>query len=160
MRIVTLIAAALLAPLLAAACGTIEPGPPTGPPPGCNASPVFFHDHVWPEYLDRFGCGSASCHDARSGHGYFRLQPVAGVAAFDPATPISSWPDAWRFDLLNATRLLNCADPTSSQLLAVPEGKGQPHPGGDAVCADPMMLSCQTDHTSAETLFLAWAGAL
>src|SRR5262245_8955043 len=114
-------AGALLVLALAAGCDTIDPGPPTGPPPGCNAAPYFFVEQVWPNYLrpdapygTSKGCGQDSCHDAQSGRGYFRLQAVAYPPP-DPSfarQPISTWPAEWRDNLESATRLLNCADPT------------------------------------------------
>jgi hypothetical protein len=123
---------------------------------GCNASPAFFVEHAWPEYLDRYGCGRSDCHDADSGHGYFRLSSVAGAPAFDDRQPVSAWPAAWRANLASAARLLDCADPDSSLLLAVPEGRGQPHPPGDVVEGqDPAMM----DHATAERLFRDWAAA-
>jgi hypothetical protein len=141
---------AALVALCSAACGTIDPGPATGPPAGCNASPSFFVEHTWPEYLDRYGCGQASCHDAATGHGYFRLEPVAGATPFDAHQPTSTWPEQWRTDLAAAARLLDCADPGSSQLLLVPEGRGQPHPPGDVV----------SDHAAADALMAQWSRAL
>lgn len=133
----------------AGGCGTIDPGPPTGPPPGCNAAPYFFVERVWPDYLKPNTCGRADCHDAQSGHGYFRLQAVSEPIGFDPRQPSSTWPDEWRANLVSATRLLNCSDPTSSLLLAVPAGKGQPHPGGVAVA----------DYGASAQLFIEWASA-
>jgi hypothetical protein len=148
--------AALLLALGAAGCGIVDAGPPTGPPQGCNASPSFFVEHTWPEYLDRYpssgqGCGQASCHDAQSGQGYFRLSSVAAAPAFDDHQPTSAWPDAWRSNLMSAARLLNCSDPISSLLLTVPEGRGQPHPPGDVVGA--------TNHDTANQVIQDWANA-
>jgi hypothetical protein len=131
-----------------AACGTVDPGPSTGPPQGCNASPQFFAEHVWPEYLVADGCGASDCHDAATGHGYFRLGSVTGTT-FDPRLPTSMWPDVWRSNLQNAQRLLDCGDPAGSLLVTVPEGRGRPHPPGDVV----------KDHAQAEAVIAAWAAA-
>ena len=131
-------------------CDTIDVGPPTGPPMGCNASPSYFVQKIWPEYLVPNDCSKSDCHDALSGHGYFRLQSVDGVAAPDPTQPPASWPEPWRNNFISASRLVNCADPESSLLLAVPEGRGQPHPAGDVV----------KDHAAAEALFREWAKQL
>jgi hypothetical protein len=152
-----LLLAAALAP--GAGCGTVDVGPPTGPPMGCNASPVFFVEHAWPEYLDLMGCGASDCHDSDTGHGYFRLRSVAGSASFDPHQPTSQWPDAWRENLAAASRLLDCADPDASLLLAVPEGRGQPHPPGDVVKKCPPSAGACDPHATAETLFRDWAAA-
>jgi hypothetical protein len=120
---------------------------------GCAGSPTFFVSDVWPNYLDKFSCGKADCHNAQSGHGYFRLQVddngrVASPAPA-PSTPRGMWPDDWQLNYANSARLLNCGDPTGSLLLAVPEGKAQPHPGGVIVMG--------TDADDSEKLFTMWA---
>jgi hypothetical protein len=143
------VAALVLALLVTPACGTVDIGPTTGPPEGCNASPAFFVQRVWPEYLDKYGCGRSDCHDSVSGHGYFRLESVANQPSFDPTQPTSNWPEPWRFNLISATRVLNCADATSSLIDAVPTARGLPHPPGDVV----------TDHDAADKLMKDWAAA-
>ena len=132
------------------ACGTVDPGPPTGPPMGCNGSPAFFVSDVWPKYLDKFGCGKVDCHDSRSGHSSFRLQDVSMVPTPGAGDAPSTWPDEWRFNYVNATRQLNCSDPLSSRLLVKPEEAGVPHQGGKLVTG--------TDADAARTLFVEWAG--
>ena len=124
---------------------------------GCNGSPAFFASDVWPNYLARWKCGQSGCHDAQSGHGYFRLTdptcpvPVPGgeVCPPLPTTPLTQWTDNWRTNYQNSARFLNCGDPTASPLLIIPEGKGQPHPGG--------VIFAGQDATDAETLFTQWA---
>jgi hypothetical protein len=139
----------VFAAVATAGCGTVDPGPPTGPPAGCNAAPALFVQRVWPEYLERYGCAAASCHDAASGHGAYRLQPVADSPAFDARQPSTMWPPAWRENLVASSRLLNCADPGSSLLLVGAEGRSRPHPPGNVV----------TDHDGALALLRAWAAA-
>jgi hypothetical protein len=129
-----------------ASCGYVDPGPDVQPPAGCNAPSPFFVTDVWPKFFVAYGCGKSDCHDANSGHGFFRLQPVDGVAAPDPASPISTWPDAWRANFMAVESNLSCSDPTSSLVLAVPSGRGQPHPPGNVV----------TDIPGADKLFTTW----
>jgi hypothetical protein len=127
-------------------CGTIDPGPDVGPPAGCNAPPAFFVTDVWPKFFAQYQCGQANCHDATTGHGYFRLQPVAGIAAPDPMSPVSTWPDAWSANYQAVEQNLSCSNPTGSEVLSVPSGRGQPHPGGTVV----------TDIPGADMLFDMW----
>jgi hypothetical protein len=135
-----------LAAVSLAACGTIDPGPDTGPPMGCAAPPEFFVSDVWPKYFDQYGCGKSDCHDANTGHGFFRLQSLVGVTAPQPTDAVSSWPPEWSANFRAVQQNLSCADPLGSPVLAVPEGRGQPHPGGVVV----------TDPTSADALFMMW----
>jgi hypothetical protein len=130
----------------AASCGTVDPGPETGPPAGCNAPSAFFVSDVWPQYFDQYMCGRSDCHDASSGHGYFRLQNVSAVTAPQPTDPLSTWPMEWSANLLSVQHNLSCANPLESAVLAVPEGRSQPHPPGVTV----------TDPTSADALFQMW----
>lgn len=132
--------------LLFAGCDTVDVGPPTGPPSGCVAQPMFFVSDVWPKYFDNYTCGRSDCHDASSGHGYFRLQSVASVTAPQPTDPVSIWPAAWAANFQAVQQNISCANPLSSQVLVVPEGKGQPHPGGVVV----------TNPTDADALFVSW----
>ena len=127
-------------------CGTVDVGPDTGPPAGCNAPAPFFVSDVWPMYFDMYTCGRSDCHDASSGHGFFRLQDVSSVAAPMPATPINQWPTQWSANLSAVQQNVSCANPTGSVVLVVPEGRGQPHPPGVIV----------TDPTSANALFTMW----
>jgi hypothetical protein len=128
------------------ACETVDVGPDTVPGPGCIAKPEFFVSDVWPQFFDRYMCGRSDCHDASSGHGYFLLQSVAGVPAPQPNDPLSVWPAAWQANFQAVESNLSCANPTSSQVLVVPEGRGQPHPPGVVV----------TDPNSADDLFRMW----
>ena len=127
-------------------CGTVDPGPDTGPPQGCNAPSAFFVSDIWPKYFDAYGCGKSDCHDSVSGHGYFRLTSLAGVTTPAPTDPVSSWPMAWSDNFRNVQRVLSCANPTLSQSLAVPSGRAQPHPPGVTV----------TDIPGADALFRMW----
>jgi len=127
-------------------CGTVDVGPDTEPPSGCDAPAPFFVSDVWPNYFDNYGCGKSDCHDASSGHGFFRLQTVAGVPAPMPTDPLSTWPTAWAANLRAVQTNVSCANPTASAVLVVPEGRGQPHPPGDVV----------TDHAAADALFRMW----
>jgi hypothetical protein len=125
---------------------TIDPGPDVGPPAGCNAPPAFFITDVWPQYFQKYSCGQSDCHDAATGHGFFRLQDVSAVAAPDPNAPVSTWPDAWQANFRAVQQNLTCSSPTGSAVLAVPSGRGTPHPPGDIV----------TDHAGADALFTMW----
>jgi hypothetical protein len=144
----------LLGACVLAGCGTVDPGPDTGPPSGCNAPPAFFVSDVFPKYFASppatsggpYGCGRSDCHDASSGHGYFRLVDVSAVTAPQPTDPIGAWPMEWLTNLRNVEHNISCASPLDSQVLAVPEGRSQPHPPGTTV----------TDPTTADTLFEMW----
>jgi hypothetical protein len=132
-------------------CGKIDTGPETGPPTGCNARPDFFVSDVWPKYFQQGSisnqtCGNSDCHDASSGHGFFRLQSVAGVTAPQPTDPVSIWPTAWAANLRAVETNVSCANPTASVVLVVPSGRGQPHPPGNVV----------TDAPAADALFRMW----
>jgi hypothetical protein len=129
-----------------ASCGTVDPGPDVQPPAGCNAPPAFFVTDVWPKFFEAYGCGKSDCHDVTSGHGYFRLRPVDGIAAPDPASPISAWPEAWRANLMAVQANVSCSSPTSSPVLLIGSGRGQPHPPGNVV----------TDIAAADQLFATW----
>jgi hypothetical protein len=156
-----LFVAAGCAALVWAACGTIDPGPPTGPPMGCNGSPTFFLTDVWPKYLDKYTCGKSDCHDYNAGKSSFRLKnltdknecppPVDGMPYPTPmpTDAPANWPECWQFNYVNATRQLNCADPLSSRLLIKPEQRGTSHQGGSLVTGQ--------DATDAEMLFATWA---
>jgi hypothetical protein len=132
--------------LALAGCGTVDPGPDTGPPAGCAAPPPFFVSDVWPKYFDTYSCGKSDCHDSLSGHGYFRLESLAAVVAPQPTDPVNTWPSQWSDNLRAVQQNLSCADPTGSAVLAVPEGRGQPHPAGVVV----------TDQAAADALFSMW----
>jgi hypothetical protein len=129
-----------------ASCGTVDPGPDVQPPPGCNAPPAFFITDVWPKYFVPYTCGKSDCHDVNSGHGFFRLQSVDGIAPPDPQAPIGTWPDAWRANFMAVEANLSCSDVTGSPVLAVPSGRGEPHPPGTVVL----------DIPGADKLFQAW----
>jgi hypothetical protein len=124
----------------------VDPGPDTGPPQGCTTDPKLFVSDVWPQYFDRYSCGRSDCHDASSGHGYFRLQSLSGVIAPQPTDPVTIWPMSWSENLRAVQHNVSCTRPLESLVLAVPEGRGQPHPPGDVV----------TDHPFADALFMKW----
>lgn len=128
------------------ACGYVDPGPDVGPPATCNAPPAFFVTDVWPKFFVKYGCGMSNCHDAATGHGFFRLQDLTGVTAPDPASPVSTWPTQWQQNYNEVTANLSCASPETSPVLAVPAGQGEPHPGGTVV----------TDVPGADSLFQMW----
>ncbi|HZS36104.1 MAG TPA: hypothetical protein VFF06_04725 [Polyangia bacterium] len=128
------------------ACGTIDPGPDTMPPAGCEAPAPFFVSDVWPKYFDTYMCGKSDCHDSSSGHGYFRLQSVAGVPAPQPTDSVAIWPTAWQNNLLAIQHNVSCTNPTQSLVLTVPSGESQPHPPGVIVL----------DIPAATTLFTTW----
>lgn len=125
---------------------TIDPGPDVGPPAGCNAPPAFFVTDVWPKYFQKYSCGQSDCHDAATGHGFFRLQDVSAIAAPDPNSPVSTWPPQWQANFQAVQQNLTCSSPTGSAVVAVPSGRGTPHPPGDIV----------TDHAGADALFTMW----
>jgi hypothetical protein len=127
-------------------CGKIDTGPETGPPAGCNAPAPFFVSNVWPQYFDTYKCGQSDCHDASTGHGFFRLQSVAGLMAPQPTDPVSLWPTAWAANLRAVETNVSCANPATSVVLVVPSGRGQPHPPGNVV----------TDVPGADALFRMW----
>jgi hypothetical protein len=127
-------------------CGTIDVGPETGPPQGCNAPTAYFVSDVWPRYFERYSCGQSACHDAVSGRGYFRLQDVSKVTAPSPMAPLSAWPFEWQQNLKNVQQNLSCSNPTNSIVLAVPSGRSTPHPPGQTV----------TDLADADALFTEW----
>jgi hypothetical protein len=127
-------------------CDTVDLGPETGPPAGCDAPAPFFISDVWPQYFDHYGCGMSDCHDASSGHGFFRLQNVSSIAPPAPTDPLSTWPSAWAANLRAVQTNVSCANPGGSVVLVVPEGRGQPHPPGIIV----------TDPTAANALFQMW----
>jgi hypothetical protein len=132
---------------LLSAC-TIDPGPDLLPPATCNAPSAFFVTDVWPKYFAQYTCGKGDCHDATVGHGFFRLQSVAGVPAPDPASPVLSWPAPWQANLQAVLQNVSCSAPTTSLVLVVPSGRGQPHPAGTVV----------TDIPAADMLFQTWLG--
>jgi hypothetical protein len=146
LRVPSLFLIMAVAVLGVAGCDTVDTGPFTGPPAGCNAPAPFFVSDVWPKYFDQYMCGKSECHDSSSGHGFFRLQSLAGVTAPMPNDPINTWPTAWSANLLSAQQNVSCANPTSSLILTVPEGIGQPHPPGKVV----------TDTAAADQLFRTW----
>ncbi|MGZ3429141.1 MAG: hypothetical protein ACXVCV_20960, partial [Polyangia bacterium] len=69
-----------------------------------------------------------------------------GVPAPNPMAPVSTWPDAWQANFRAVQQNLTCSSPTSSAVLAVPSGRGTPHPPGDVV----------TDKPGAAALFNMW----
>ena len=143
----------LLLVLLCAGCGTVDPGPDTGPPQGCTKSPEYFVSTLWPQYFDHVftgtnKCGNADCHNASTGHGYFRLEDVSAVVAPQPTDPVVQWPTAWSDNLRAVEHNTSCSSPLTSAVLAVPEGNSQPHPPGDVIGPG--------NHAAAEMLFLMW----
>ena len=132
--------------LAIAGCGLVDPGPDTGPPAGCDAPPAFFVSDVWPKYFDTYTCGRSDCHDSSSGHGYFRLQSLAGVTAPQSTDPVALWPMPWQQNLQAVQHNISCTNPLQSPVLTVPSGLSQPHPPGVIV----------TDIPSADMLFTMW----
>ncbi len=131
---VAVAAAAVVAVVAAAAaCGTVDVGPDTEPPHGCNAPTTYFVTDVWPRYFAKYGCGMSACHDATSGRGFFRLHDVSMVTAPNPMAPLSAWPFEWQENLRNVQQNISCANPINSLVLAVPSGRSTPHPPGTTV---------------------------
>src|SRR2546428_7482558 len=108
-------------------CGPVDPGPDVGPPAGCNAPPAFFVTDIWPKYFQQYMCGQSDCHDAATGHGFFRLQPVGGVAVPDPNSPVSTWQPEWQANFRAVQQKLTCSSPSGSAGVADPTG-GRPAP--------------------------------
>ena len=129
-----------------AGCGTVDVGPQTDPPLPCNARSDYFVSDVWPKYFAQYGCNKASCHNASSGRGYFRLYDVSTVTAPAPTAPSSAWPFEWQQNLANVEQNISCANPTNSIVLTIPSGQSTPHPGGIVV----------TDVPGADQLFTTW----
>lgn len=136
----------ILALVLWAGCGTVDPGPDVATPPPCNAPTPYFVSDVWPRYFDRYSCGKSDCHDQSTGHGYFRLRPVNQVPAPQPTDPLAAWPDAWRFNYRSVTQNVSCANPIGSAVLMVPQQRT--HPGGLVVTG--------ADVATATELFRMW----
>jgi hypothetical protein len=53
---------------------------------------------------------------------------------------------AWQQNLQSVQHNISCTNPLQSAVLAVPEGRGQPHPPGVIVTAQP----------AADALFMMW----
>ncbi len=134
--------------LLLAACGTVDPGPDTMPPPPCDAPTPFFVSDVWPKYFDFYSCGKGGCHDASTGHGYFRLQSLAGVTAPMPSDSFAVWPPAWQQNLLAVQHAISCANPPQSLAITEPAQENKSHGGGQIVM--------QADLTNVNALFSTW----
>src|SRR4051812_41325973 len=145
--VATFIAGTTIACVALMSCGTVDPGPDVGPPAGCNAPPALFVTDIWPRYFQQYSCGQSDCHDAATGHGFFRLQPVTGVTPPDPNSPVSTWPDAWQANFRAVQQNLSCSSPTGSAGLAVSsQPRTPPPPRGN-----------RTQHPRAHHPFKNWA---
>lgn len=120
-------AVALAAFALAAGCTVPLGSTPDAAP--CAPSPAFFASDVWLRYLDANQCATSSCHAFDGGHGYLRFRPPGDPPA--PSARLADWPAAWRDNYYAATQLVRCERPLESRLLAVPDGKADPHPAED-----------------------------
>ncbi len=120
----------LLAALLGCGACTVDTGatPDAG---ACPANADFFVSDVWPRYFVPNQCANRGCHDFDNGHGYLRLHVPEPAPA--PGTTIDLWPIGWRENFLSALQLVDCANPTQSRLLLVPEGQSNLHPPGPVV---------------------------
>ena len=130
---------------------TIDPGPDLEPPMNsCNASSALFvqPDGVWDDFFVHYDCGRSSCHDSKSGHGFFRLADVSAVPRPAPGTPLGAWPTEWGANLMNIERFLSCSNPAGSDLITFPENLSGEHPGGTIIGA--------SDRASAEAIFEDW----
>jgi hypothetical protein len=131
-----------------ASCGTVDPGPDTMPPPPCNAPTPFFVSDVWPKYFDFYSCGKGGCHDASTGHGYFRLQSLSGVTAPQPTDSFAIWPTPWQQNLLAVQHVISCGNPTQSMAITEPAQENKQHGGGQVVM--------QPDLANVNALFSMW----
>jgi hypothetical protein len=122
-----------LGALAVSGCETIDVGPATAQLSNCEPPPGFFVSDVWPKFFDHYGCGKSGCHDASTGRSAFRLQSLTGVIAPLPTDPPSSWPAAWAANLLSVENNLDCAAPSASAVLVVPENQSGGHGGGTVV---------------------------
>jgi hypothetical protein len=122
-----------LAPLLslAAACETVDVGPPLADVNACRPSQAFFVEQIWPNFLAKdFGgkrCTDSACHDAGSGR---QLVLVAPTSAGTVPLP----PD-WAVLYKSVTEQLLCTNVASSPLLTRPDGR-QTHGGGKMIDQD------------------------
>jgi hypothetical protein len=113
----------------------------------CAPSTSFFVSDMWLGYFGRNQCATSSCHDFDGGHGYLRFHAPGTMP--DAASPIATWPPAWRDNYQQAIQLVRCDQPLSSRLLTVPEGKADPHPPGVSIDVP----------AAAELLFQEWVTA-
>jgi hypothetical protein len=114
-RTFVIAAAALLG--VALGCQTVDLGTPPADVNLCEPSQQFFIDSIWPMFLGNdYGgkhCYDSGCHDPGQGH------PLTLVNPIEPGTiPL---PMDWAANYASATHLMNCADPTDSNLLLYPE---------------------------------------
>lgn len=121
----------MLAALLGCGACTVDAGAP--PDAGaCPANADFFVSDVWPRFFVPNQCANRGCHDFDNGRGYLRLH-VPETPPPPPGSTIDTWPIGWRENFLSALQLVDCADPTHSRLLSVPEGQSNLHPPGPVV---------------------------
>ncbi|HVZ86613.1 MAG TPA: hypothetical protein VHG72_06580 [Polyangia bacterium] len=125
----SLVRAALLAALASAGCQTVDLGTPPADVNACEPSQQFFIDQIWPNFLGQtytggVHCYDSQCHDPGAGRQLSLTNPIeAGTVPL---------PTDWANNYASAASLMNCADPTSSLLLLVPEG-GMSHGGGTLI---------------------------
>jgi hypothetical protein len=120
--------------ILVGGCPTVDLGDQPIDPEVCHPSMQFFHDQIWPNYLERKDDASkscvaaAGCHQASSGRSALRLQ----------TNPVD---DAQNY--ANVTRFLDCSLPENSTLLTKPLVGGDPHGGGDIFTStsDPAVMT-------------------
>jgi hypothetical protein len=104
---------------LAAACGTVDVGPPLADVNACRPSQAFFAAEVWPNFLARDyqgkHCADSGCHDRGAGRELVLTAPTTPLAAPLPAD--------WMALYTSTTRQLSCTNASSSALLARPDGR-------------------------------------
>lgn len=111
--------------VLAAACDTVDVGPPLADVNACRPSPTFFVQEIWPNFLAKdYGgkrCSDRACHDAGSGRQLVLTPPTsAGTVPLPPD---------WAVLYKSVTEQLLCTNVASSPLLTRPDGR-QTHGGG------------------------------
>jgi hypothetical protein len=137
------LAVALAAALgaLVAACETVDLGAPPSDVNACRPSQQFFIDEIWPNVLSAdYGgkhCYDSKCHDAASGRPLTLVVPPANEPAAIPLPP------TWAKNYRSATEQMNCANPSSSDLILLPTNT-RTHGGGQLFkTTDPEALSIQ-----------------
>lgn len=109
----------LIPALCAAACGTVDVGPPLADVNACRPSQQFFADQIWPNYLTKdYGgrhCSDSHCHDTGSGRELVLTAPATPLA-----TPL---PPEWAAVYRSVTEQMLCTNVSSSPLIARPDGR-------------------------------------
>jgi hypothetical protein len=117
---------ACLALLGLTGCPTVDLGGDLVEPGVCHPDPTYFHDEIWPNYLNQSdpakSCtANAGCHSSTDGRSALRLEQPSGPT--DTATYQRNYEVVIRF--------LNCSSPDASPLLTKPLAGTNSHGGGD-----------------------------